>query len=200
MSDFSQISNISEDEYLSDEDILSNEDIQILKQNLTETYITKFFKKKYKLKMKSDESKNSNKISNYEYFKGHEEIDEVKYNLFMIMHNGCKINEEYSSVMNLQNEFRLRRLTSQECQINDKNIIIPGQKHYSFIPKNTNIGKGIIANYEFTLGKDIISIEINNKGINALKINNIPQESIDEKTFISNNNISLLSLIKVLLI
>ena len=36
---------MSEDPYLSDEDIASNEEIQTLKENLTETNITKFFKK-----------------------------------------------------------------------------------------------------------------------------------------------------------
>ena len=49
----------------------------------------------------------------------------------MIMNNKCKINEEYSTLINLQNEFKLRRLTVQECTVNN-NIIIPGQKQYSF--------------------------------------------------------------------
>ena len=43
--------------------------------------------------MQGKKSKNSDNISNKEYFKNHEQIDEVKYNLFMIIHNRCKINE-----------------------------------------------------------------------------------------------------------
>ena len=65
--------------------------------------------------MQGKKSKNSDNISNKEYFKNHEQIDEVKYNLFMIIHNRCKINEEYSTIINLQNEFKLRRLTIQKC-------------------------------------------------------------------------------------
>ena len=190
MSDFSQISDISEDQYLSDEDIALNKEIQTLRQNLTETYITKFFKKNYILKMQGKKSKNSDNISNKEYFKNHEQIDEVKYNLFMIIHNRCKINEEYSTIINLQNEFKLRRLTIQKCIINN-NIIIPEQKQYSFIPKNSNQGKGEIPSYEFTLDKDIISIEIKGNAIAKLAINNIRKEIIDEETFLSKNHYSL---------
>lgn len=190
MSDFSEISDISEEKYLSDEDFELNDEIQRLKQNLTETYITKFFKKKYKLKMNDNKSKKNTSISNEEYFKTHEQIDEVKYNLFMIMHNGCKIDEEYSTFINFQNEFKLRRLTIQECTINN-NIIIPGQKQYSFIPKNSNKGKGVISNYEFFFGKDIISIKLKDDIIDELKINEAPQAIINEDTLISNYKISL---------
>ena len=188
MSDFSEISDISEEKYLSDEDFELNDEIQRLKQNLTETYITKFFKKKYKLKM--NDSRKSTNISNDEYFKTHEQINEVKYNLFMIIYNGCKVNEEYSTIINLQNEFKLRRLTVQECTINN-NILIPGQKQYSFIPKNSNKGKGVISNYEFSFGKEIISIKVKDNIIDELKINESPQTIINEDTLISNYKISL---------
>lgn len=158
--------------------------MQILKKNLTETNITKFFKKKYKLKINDSKSRKSSNISNDEYFKSHEQIDEVKYNLFMIMHNRCKMNEEYSTVINLQNEFKLRRLTNQECTINN-NTIIPGKKQCSFIPKNSNKGKGAISNYEFSFGKDIVSIKIKENIIDELIINNPPQTVINEETLIS---------------
>ena len=190
MSDLSQISDISEEQYLSDENFELNEEIQMLKQNLTETYITKFFKKKYKLKMHESNSKKSTNISNEEYFKKHEQINEVKYNLFMIMYNRCKINEEYSTIINLQNEFKLRRLTIQECTINN-NTIIPGEKRYSFIPKTSNKGKGAISNYEFSCDKDIISIEIKDNVIDNMKINNVSQTIFDEETLISEYKISL---------
>ena len=190
MSDFSKISDMSEDQYLSDEDIALNQEIQALKQNLAETYITKFFRKKYILKMQSGKSKNITNISNKEYFKKYEQIDEVKYNLFMILHNKCKLNEEYSSIINLQNEFKLRRLTIQKCNINN-NTITPEQKQYSFIPKNSNKGKGGISSYEFPFGKDIITIELNNNSISKLIINNIVKEVKDEETFLSEKHCSL---------
>ena len=155
-----------------------------IKKNLTETNITKFFKKKYKLKINDSKSRKSSNISNDEYFKSHEQIDEVKYNLFMIMHNRCKMNEEYSTVINLQNEFKLRRLTNQECTINN-NTIIPGKKQCSFIPKNSNKGKGAISNYEFSFDKDIVSIKIKENIIDELIINNPPQTVINEETLIS---------------
>ena len=41
MSDFSEISDISEEKYLSDEDFELNDEIQTVKQNLIETYILK---------------------------------------------------------------------------------------------------------------------------------------------------------------
>lgn len=41
--------------------------------------------------MESSKIKKSTDISNDQYFKDHEQINEVKYNLFMIMHNCCKI-------------------------------------------------------------------------------------------------------------
>ena len=93
------------------------------------------------------------------------------------MNNKCKINEEYSTLINLQNEFKLGRLTIQECTVNN-NIIIPRQKQYSF-------------NYEFSFGKDIISVKVKDNIIDELKINEAPQEIINENTLISNYKISL---------
>ena len=92
----------------------------------------------------------------------------------MIMNNKCKINEEYSTLINLQNEFKLRRLTVQECIVNN-NI---GQKQYSL-------------NYGFYFGKDIISVKVKDNIIDELKINEAPQEIINENTLISNYKISL---------
>ena len=108
----------------------------------------------------------------------------------MIMNNKCKINEEYSTLINLQNEFKLGRLTIQECTVNN-NIIIPRQKQYSFIPKNLNKGKSIMSNYEFSFGKDIISVKVKDNIIDELKINEAPQEIINEDTLISNYKIFL---------
>ena len=190
MSDFSQISDMSEDPYLSDENIAFNQEIQTLKQNLAETYITKFFRKKYILKMQGSKSKNSANLSNKEYFKKYEQIDEVKYNFFMILQNRCKINEEYSSIINPQNEFKLRRLAIQKCTIKN-NLIIPQQKQYSFIPMLSNKGKGEISSYEFPFDKDIISIEIKRNSISKLIINNIVKEVKDEETFLSKKQCSL---------
>ena len=73
----------------------------------------------------------------------------------------------------------------------NNNIIIPEQKQYSFFPKNSNQGKGEISSYEFTFGKDIISIEIKGNAIAKLAINNIQKEIIDEETFLSKNHYSL---------
>ena len=95
----------------------------------------------------------------------------------MIMNNKCKINEEYSTLINLQNEFKLRRLTVQECTVNN-NITIPRQKQYSF-------------NYEFSFGKDIISVKVKDNIIDELKINEAQQEIINEDTLISNYKIFL---------
>lgn len=83
------------------------------------------------------------------------------------------MNEEYSTVINLQNEFKLRRLTNQECTINNN------------IQKNSNKGKGAISNYEFSFGKDIASIKIKENIIDELIINNPPQTVINEETLIS---------------
>ena len=191
MSENSKINGVNESEYLTNEDDDLTEEIERLKANLTETYITKFFKKNYKLKMKASNNKYSN-LSDEEYFKDHEQIDEVKYNFFMIMHNRCKSYEEYSSVINEYNEFAIRRLTIQECLIRE-NMIFPGEKNYSFISLHSGVGKKKEKDlfYEFPLDNKIISINTKDNKINKLMINNQEVKITQEEPFILENNLNL---------
>ena len=140
--------------------------------------------------MQGSKSKKSSDISDEDYFQKHEQINEVKYNLFMIMYNRCKTKEEYAAVLNPQNEFKLRRLTIQECKIIEQ-LIILGEKKYSFISRNSFKSKRYTISYEFHSGKDIISIEITDNIISKLTINNKAENIIQEDNFIKENNISL---------
>ena len=68
-----------------------------------------------------------------------EQINEVKYNFFMILNNNCSYNEEYNDIFSISNkkinEIKLRRLVIQKMTIvteNEENKIIYDKKDYIF--------------------------------------------------------------------
>ena len=54
-----------------------------------------------------------------------EQINEVKYNFFMILNNDCSYNEEYNDIFSISkkklNEIKLRRLVIQKMNIVNEN-------------------------------------------------------------------------------
>ena len=135
MSECSQKLNKNEDIFFPSENSMSQEEIDNLKQNLAETDLSHFFKINiYKMLKANDNKEKKSKSITEDYFKENEQINEVKYNMFMIIFNDCKYNEEYSGVINQnENYFDLKRLVIQNCHVKG-NILIPDKKQYSFIP------------------------------------------------------------------
>lgn len=90
-------------------------------------------------------SENSSSISSLfkkEYdLKEKEQINEVKFNLFMIMNKNCSYNDKYNSIFSISQkdrEIKLRRLVIQKMNISsDKNVIYEN-KNYIFFPLNKN--------------------------------------------------------------
>ena len=103
----------------------STENINFLKKNLTEASIYSQLFNKYKPKMempKEEISEEKELFPDEKYFLNHEQIDETKYNLIMILWNDCKYNGEYSDVINSQNKFRIKRLVIEDFSISDNKL------------------------------------------------------------------------------
>ena len=163
----------------------SQGEIDNLRQNLTETDLSHFFKidlfKMIKIKKFAH---NKNKIITEDYFKDHEQINEVKYNMFMILFNDCEYNEEYSGAINKDNNsFILKRLVIQKYNIAGGKLI-PGQKYYSFIPYRRE-SQDII----FPYNNEVIKILIK-KNVKIM-INGKAVDGLTEKEFLSKNKIIL---------
>ena len=183
MSECSPKINKNEDIFFPSENSMSQEEIDNLKQNLAETDLSHFFKINiYKmLKANNNKEKKSKSITE-DYFKDHEQINEVKYNMFMIIFNDCKYNEEYSGVINQnENYFDLKRLVIQNCHVKG-NILIPDKKQYSFIPYKRGT-QDILFPYNNGAIKILIEKKMN------LMINGKAIEGLTEKEFISKTNI-----------
>jgi hypothetical protein len=65
----------------------------------------------------------SDAMSDKTYYESHEQISEVKYNIFMKIFNECKFDEtKYSSVIRAKDRtFNLRRLVVQDFNIIESN-------------------------------------------------------------------------------
>ena len=183
MSERSQKFNKSENIFFPSENSVSQEEIDNLKQNLTETDLSHFFKINiFKILKAKDNKEKKSRITIRDYIKEHEEINKVKYNIFMIIFNDCKYNEEYSATINQnENYFNLKRLVIQNCHIKE-NILILDKKQYSFIPYRRGT-QDILFPYNNGTIKILIEKKMN------LMINGKAIEGLTEKEFISKTNI-----------
>ena len=183
MSERSQKFNKSENIFFPSENPVSQEEIDNLKQNLVETDLSHFFKINiFKILKAKDNKEKKSRITIGDYIEEHEEINKVKYNIFMIIFNDCKYNEEYSGTINQnENYFNLKRLVIQNCHIKG-NILIPDKKQYSFIPYRRGT-QDILFPYNNGTIKILIEKKMN------LMINGKAIEGLTEKEFISKTNI-----------
>ena len=114
-----------------------------------------------------------------------EQINEIKYNFFMILNNDCSYNEEYNEIFSISNkkinEIKLRRLVIQKMNIvteNEENKVLYDKKDYIFFPCNSN--NTINFDYEIGISKQFI-IEINkNNAIIMCDREKLKQEEIFE--------------------
>ena len=170
------------------------EEIEYLKHNLAEPDIMLLIKNNsYKMRDFNSENDNiSDTMSDKTYYKSHEQISEVKYNIFMRIFNECKLDEiKYSSVIRAKDRtFYLRRLVVQDFNIiesNGEKKLFPKEKNYSFIPIDEDSSKNCL----FYLGKNKINVEYSNGKIESLKINNLKLKSFSKKDFEKTFNIEV---------
>ena len=140
MSESIKIDEIYDRNDISYEDSDLNEDseeIEYIKHNLIEPDIIRFNKNNlYKMrsnsKINSENISRSDDISDKTYYKSHEEINEVKYNIIMKIFNECIFDETmYSSVIRAKDiTFYFRRLVVQKFNIS----IHEGEKKF-FVEK-----------------------------------------------------------------
>ena len=79
--------------------------------------------------------------TNEEEFEEKEPIDEVKYNLFMILVNKCDYDDEYFDVIdNFYHQFTMSRVVIQDCKL-EKNELIHIDKHYRFFGESDKEGE-----------------------------------------------------------
>ena len=110
-----------------------SEEIENLKHNLSEPDIIRLIKNNlYKMRdysrINNENDNSSDVMSDKMYYKSDEQINEVKFNIFMKIFNGCKTDEKkYRSVIRAKDRnFNLRRLVVQDfkiIEINGKKII-----------------------------------------------------------------------------
>ena len=141
-----------------------SEEIEYLKYNLTVDIIrfnkNNFYKMRSNSIINSENISRSDDISDKTYYKNHEEINEVKYNIIMKIFNECIFDETmYSSVIRDKDiTFYFRRLVVQKFNISiheGEKKIFCGEKNYSFIPIDEDSAK----NCQFFLGNAVINIE-----------------------------------------
>ena len=100
-----------------------SEEIEYLKYNLTVDIIrfnkNNFYKMRSNSIINSENISRSDDISDKTYYKSHEQINVVKYNIIMKIFNECILDETmYSSVIRAKDiTFNLRRLVVQKFNI-----------------------------------------------------------------------------------
>lgn len=98
----------------------------------------------------------------YNLLKEAEQINEVKYNLFMILNKNCSYHDEYNNIFSISQQDRkikLRRLVIQRMNISADNKVIYEKKNYIFFPFNKN--NTIQFNYKIGTNKQFeINIDI----------------------------------------
>ena len=151
---------------------------------------------KERVKTPSKDNKTFIEISEEEFEKK-EQIDEVKYNLFMILFNKCDYDNEYNEVINnSDHQFRMRRVVIQNCAL-ENNELIPLEKNYRFLGANDKKmtfkynDKEVIIEI---LKDDLITIKVNeqtlmdkNSLLNKYKINDdLKSSTISEESLFEN--------------
>ena len=116
----------SDSSFIKDEVNEDPELYEYLKYNLLKKNINSSSENNNSYKMaQAIKTNKSSKISNLtddEYYERFEEINEVKYNVYMMMNNNCRIGEEYCSFVDKYNNFALKRLVVQNFKI-ENNIL-----------------------------------------------------------------------------
>ena len=173
------------------------EEIEYLKHNLAEPDIMLLIKNNsYKMRgfnrINNENDNISDTMSDKTYYKSHEQISEVKYNIFMKIFNECKLDEKkYSSVIRAKDRtFNLRRLVVQNFNIiesNGEKQFFPIEKNYSFIPIEEDSSKNCL----FYLGNNKINVEYSNENIKSLKINNVETKNLSKNVFEKKYNIEV---------
>lgn len=116
-------------------------DINILRKNLTETSIyTQLFNnfnfKKVMEKIEKEDYKKENKKKILS-IEDEEQINEVKYNMFMILYNECEYPEEdrtkFVDFFDNIKTILVRKLIIQDCEVCDTKLL-ENKKEYVFIP------------------------------------------------------------------
>lgn len=182
MSEFSLSDRMSEEQDFSDENPEFNGYYGFdknLKRALTGITINRNLLNNNSFEMNSSSISNKEKsmisVSDEEYYKKNEQIDEVKYNIFMMMNNDCRLSDKYKNFIQ-NNNFILRRLIKQKYTIENK-ILIPGEKYYSFISKINSP-----QDFKFNIENELIEIDTSRKE-KVIKINNIKQNYKNEEEF-----------------
>ena len=101
----------------------------------------------------SDDNKQESITKIEEEMNQKEQIDEIKINMFFILHLGCDYNNEYIKLINEDNYILAKRLVIQNYSINNDSITF-GKKRYIFIQPKSITGK-----YNFRDGNKEIIIE-----------------------------------------
>ena len=179
-----------------------SEEIEYLKYNLAEPDIIPLIKNNlYKMRgfnrINNENVNTSDAMSDKTYYESHEQISEVKYNIFMKIFNECKFDEtKYSSVIRAKDRtFNLRRLVVQDFNIienNGKKKISPGEKNYSFIPIDEDSARNCL----FYLGKNVINVAYSDENIKSLIINNVKIKDFCKNYFEQKYNIEVTRKIK----
>ena len=179
-----------------------SEEIEYLKHNLAEPDIIPLIQNNlYKMRgfnrINNENVNTSDAMSDKTYYESHEQISEVKYNIFMKIFNECKFDEtKYSSVIRAKDRtFNLRRLVVQDFNIienNGKKKISPGEKNYSFIPIDEDSARNCL----FYLGKNVINVAYSDENIKSLIINNVKIKDFCKNYFEQKYNIEVTRKIK----
>ena len=97
----------------------------LLKHNKYNIYVNWILDNKYFMEAKEDQAKNSNDYITEDYFKKHEEIDEVKMNLFFILSKNFRLDyETYKDFIDNENMIKIQRLTLQKFSKLENNSIL----------------------------------------------------------------------------
>ena len=86
-----------------------------------------------------------------------EQINEVKYNFFMIINNDCSYDGRYNDILEIKkrNELKCKRLVIQKMTIEDK--VIYDKKDYIFFPIKSNNNS---IKFDYTIGTQKKNFEI----------------------------------------
>ena len=122
----------------------------------------------------SDDNKQESITKIEEEMNQKEQIDEIKINMFFIVHLGCDYNNEYMQVINEENYILAKRLVIQNYSINS-DLITFGKKRYIFIQRKSETGK-----FNFRYGNKEIIIEKKSGKKITMAINNKLLETGEE--------------------
>ena len=157
-------------------ELLNNYDIY----NIYNDYYTDFnYNMKDNTENIDNESQKSGKTEITEkYFDNHEQISEVKINMFLILNYNCRFNNKLYNCVSKENMIKVKRLVIQKFTIvNEKAVFCP--KEYIFIHYN---------DIEFNYNKSKFIIDYKRSKI---KLKKGEQYLLNEKGFQNNNKFKI---------